>query len=433
MSNFHFDFEWQDPAGARGEELRATWASLSILIDGDPVTELQDKQTKSVRTRIFLPLFPLAEWLADNWWFLQSEVDRPDTSISREFDRRHNLRWAREGFVLPSLRFVSLGHGVEAHWEAIAVPEAGISFLTSGKAILPATAFFQTLREFVYAVVTRLDDLGLPGTTLHEQWRAIEEVEPDEQEFCEAAARLGQDPYAVEAKLETAIVDVSKRIRRELLNDFLSLTNADRLEAQASAMATATESIVSDADHIDALEAVRRQAPPCVPGANAWETGYRFAAELRARLNGGAWKSRSLNDLAEYLGMDQLGHCLLPGTGQCGFVDALAGSNQRHNPKFLIEKTREDSRQFAFCRALFEHLTLPRNHFAAVSKLRTERQQMNRAFAAEFLAPREMLRHDLSGATIGQDEIDDLAADYGVSTYVVKHQIDNHRLARVSF
>ena len=56
MSNLRFDFEWQDPAGARGEELRATWASLSILIDDVPVTELQDEQTKSVRTARFPPV-----------------------------------------------------------------------------------------------------------------------------------------------------------------------------------------------------------------------------------------------------------------------------------------------------------------------------------------------------------------------------------------
>ena len=43
-----------------------------------------------------------------------------------------------------------------------------------------------------------------------------------------------------------------------------------------------------------------------------------------------------------------------------------------------------------------------------------------------------MLRSDLSGAMIGEDEIDDLAADYGVSAFVVRHQIENHRIARVS-
>jgi Zn-dependent peptidase ImmA (M78 family) len=57
---------------------------------------------------------------------------------------------------------------------------------------------------------------------------------------------------------------------------------------------------------------------------------------------------------------------------------------------------------------------------------------MNRAFAAEFLAPHKMLQVDLSAATVGEEEIEDLAVDYGVSAFVIRHQIENHRLARIS-
>ncbi len=432
MNNLCFDFEWQDPAGAKGEELRATWASLSIQIGDNIVTELQDRRTKSVRTSIFLPLFPLAEWLANNWWFLQSEAERPDTARSREFDRRHNLRWAREGFVLPSLRFATLGKDVDAQWQSLDIPDAGIRFLSSGHTVLSGSAFEEALRDFVNAVVARLDDQGLPGTSLHEQWQAIQKADADEQEFCHAAARLGSDPYAVGYQLEAAILNASGIIRSELINDFLSLATVDQLISQTSALVTASESIASDADSIDALAGVRHQTPPCKTGANSWETGYHFAAALRAKLNGGAWKSQSLDDLAGHLGIDQLDHCLLPDTGECQFLDALTGSNQCDNPKFLIEKKWENSRQFAFCRALFEHLTTPLGRFAAVSRLRTDRQQMNRAFAAEILVPHKMLKKDLSGTMIGEDEIDELAVEYGVSAFVVRHQIENHQLARVS-
>jgi hypothetical protein len=431
MNKLRFVFEWQDPAGARGEELRATWASLSILIDDKPVTELQDRRTKSVRTSIFLSLFPLAEWFAENWWFLQSEAERPGAK-SREFDRRHNLRWAREGFVLPSLRFVTLGEDVEVLWQPLDIPHAGIGFLASGQAVLSGTAISDAVRDFVNAVIARLDDCALSGTTLHEEWAAIQNADADEQKFCRAAARLGADPYAVDNQQVAAILNVAGRIRPELFDDFLSLATVDELASQTSALASASESIASDADTIDALAGVRSQAPPYKTGANPWETGYHFAAELRAKLNGGPWKSRSLDDLAGHLSIDQLGRCLLPETGGCSFLDALTGSNQRDKPKFLIEKNRADSRQFAFCRAMFEHLTSPPGRFAAVSRLRTNRQQMNRAFAAEFLAPHLMLKSDVSGGTIGEDEIDDLAVEYGVSAFVVRHQIENHGLARVS-
>jgi Zn-dependent peptidase ImmA (M78 family) len=57
---------------------------------------------------------------------------------------------------------------------------------------------------------------------------------------------------------------------------------------------------------------------------------------------------------------------------------------------------------------------------------------MSRAFAAEFLVPQSMLKKDLSSAVVGEDEIEDLASAYGVSPFVIRHQIKNHRLAGCS-
>lgn len=152
-NNFRIEFDWQDPGGASGEELRATWASLSILIDKKPITEVLDTKTKSVRNAIFLPLFPLAEWIADNWWFLQTEVEEAGDLKGIEFDRRHNFRWAREGFVLPSLRFVNVGDNVAAQWQTWEIPDAGIRFLSSGDAVISSRVFVENLREFANSVV----------------------------------------------------------------------------------------------------------------------------------------------------------------------------------------------------------------------------------------------------------------------------------------
>ena len=80
---------------------------------------------------------------------------------------------------------------------------------------------------------------------------------------------------------------------------------------------------------------------------------------MRAKLNGGGWKSHSLDELAGHLGIDRLDNCLLPGAYDCHFLNALTGSNQRGNPKFLIEKERE-THDSLHSVALFEHLTLPR-------------------------------------------------------------------------
>lgn len=55
-----------------------------------------------------------------------------------------------------------------------------------------------------------------------------------------------------------------------------------------------------------------------------------------------------------------------------------------------------------------------------------------RAFAAEFLAPAEALRQRLGGEQVSPDEVEDLACDFDVSGYVVRHQIENHNLAQIA-
>lgn len=432
MTDFQIEYDWQDPAGAKGQELRATWASLSITIDGHCVTTVLDTTSKSVRSGIFLPLFPLAEWIANNWWFLRAEVDRQKNPNAIEFERRHDIRWAREGFALPSLRFVTLGNSMEAKWKTSKLPDAGIEFLSAGQAILPGKVVTEKLRSFVNTVLARLNDMSVLETTLHEQWEAIENADAEEQAFCLAAAKLGLDPYAMDSQLEAAILDVAKSIRAELLNDFLSLANSQELHIQAEALKAATNSIATDTDNIDALKAIRAKSPQLVSETTPWDTGYHFARQLRKSLNGGGWKSRSVEDLAGHVGIDQLDHCLLQTSSACHFMDALVGTNVNRSPKFILEKSRDDARQFAFCRAIFEYLTSPPGSFAAVSRLQTERQQMSRAFAAEFLAPKSMLKNDLSAEIIDEEEIDDLAAEYGVSAFVIRHQVENHRLAQVS-
>ena len=250
------------PQEPEARNCAATWASLTILIDGAAVTELQDRQSKSVRTCIFLPLYPLAEWLADNWWFLQSEAELPDDPRKRGFDRRHNLRWARGR--LRCRRSVSCRWGRASpsggnRWTC--VPPESSSWRVDMQPS-PAPCSIRPCTSSWAPFVERLDDQGLGETTLHEQWSAIHDADADEQEFCEGrcAARHG----SLRGRLPAGVRDprCSKRIRPELLDDFLSLANADRLKGQASALADASASIASDADAVDAPKAREAERRP---------------------------------------------------------------------------------------------------------------------------------------------------------------------------
>lgn len=103
---------------------------------------------------------------------------------------------------------------------------------------------------------------------------------------------------------------------------------------------------------------------------------------------------------------------------------------ERH-PGFAFRAfSGEACKRFHFCRALGEALVSPGTE-TLLTKAYSEHQQRNRAFAAEFLAPSAGLRERVSGRVVDGDEIDELAAAFGVSSRVVEHQVRNHNLAEV--
>ena len=84
-------------------------------------------------------------------------------------------------------------------------------------------------------------------------------------------------------------------------------------------------------------------------------------------------------------------------------------------------------------RALADYLGRVESSPGILSSLATDRQARSRAFAAEFLAPAQSLRARLDKEFADEDVIDDLGNEYGVSSYVIAHQIKNHNLANLSF
>ena len=142
MSNLRFDFEWQDPAGARGEELRATWASLSILIDGDPVTELQEDEQSQFEPAFSSHCFRWPSGLPITGGSCNRKPSGRTLGASRSSIADTIFAGARRlcAAVTP---FRELGEGVEAHWQSLDIADAGIRFLASGSAILSGSAFYR--------------------------------------------------------------------------------------------------------------------------------------------------------------------------------------------------------------------------------------------------------------------------------------------------
>jgi len=432
--SLRIEFDWEDPQAAKGPELRATWARLIIMVNGVPITQVQDYGARSIRDGIYVSLYPLAEWLAMHWWSLFHEYENPRRVVSGSYDMRHNLRYAREGFALPELDIRPMGRTVSLTWKATDMPAQGVRFLQEGVAHVEADMVYEALQQFITAVVRRLEIMEVPNTSLEAAWKAIEATEPAEQRFCEAVAALGLDLYSLADADRDAIIQASEKLPTELMQDFFAVADIQLLTTQLSRLIDGVNRIKSLPRDLTSLKDLQQATQKVDLLYTPWEQGYAWARELRRQLGIKDRLIRDMHDFSSYLRVDNqaLQDVILSTNSTGRFFDALIDVNEKDSPGFLMEARQEEPKKFAFCRGLFEYLTSQPGAPALISATQSERQKRNRAFAAEFLVPATLLKERLQRDKLDEEEVDDLAKIFGVSSYVIRHQIENHHLAHLT-
>lgn len=434
MNGLHFDFAWETPLAAVGPELRATWAHLVITVNGIPVTQVHDYKARSVRDGIYLPLYPLAEWLAMNWWPLLYEMETPRRLVHSDYARRHNIRFSREGFALPDLTVRPVG-GEQAfmEWKTFDPSGCAVRFLQQGSAVLEVAQVREAFASLINGVVNRLECEGIIGAQLQEEWQTIGSVDREESEFCEAAATLGLDPYGLSEDMASSIIRVNGMLPVELLQEFFPAADAYLLEDEATSLLAGIHAVHEQTADLRALKKLKRDSPKFDTSRAPWQDGYAFARTLRKKMKLEDRIAASLDDVGAFLGVDPVAlHAAMPASGRIpAYCDAIVAENGSQSPGFIIGKQRESSRTFILCRGIFEYLTSASSTPLLITGIQSERQKRNRAFAAEFLAPAALLRKRVVSDAVYMEDVEELAEEFHVSPYVIAHQLENHRLARI--
>ncbi len=434
MSDFRIQFEWESPQGAKGPEFRATWARLTILAGKTPVTRVSDKQSRSVRDYVYCPLYPLAEWIATHWWTLRREVRTPRTARNKTYRSRHAIACAREGFALPDLVLTPCGEETLIQWNSSDVPQARVSFLESGSLVAKSADVNEECERFLGSVCSRLDAEGVTGTLLQDEWESIQSCDEEEVAYCEAAAALGLDPFALSDPDRASLVDACASIPRGMSSELLVAIDFGDIRQAISSLNASIALIRGSTIELPSLVGLQGWHPRIDRSTATWNQGYQFARDLRTELGLSSLIPPGLGGIATSINVDPdtLRQAIIaPRVPE--YFDAIVGANSNRSPAFVIGKHREDSLRFALSRSLYEYLTAQDlSGSALISAANSDRQKANRAFAAEFLAPADILRQRIGEELLDEEMIDDLAADFGVSSFVIRHQVENHGLAQVA-
>jgi len=428
-----YRIEWEPAPGIRGNEHRATWARFELWVDGECITQVEDKISGSARRSIYVSLYPLAEWISFNWWRLAYDYrstwlvensrgrdPRYEARVWSEI-RPHSVREAGEGLLWPDLAVLPEDNGQTLLvWKSEqSVPEGRTArFLSSGMKRVASSELSLTLSSIVEQVIHRLHEQGIQKSSLMDEWESVSSADEDERDFCTAAAHLGLDPYSEDAiSLAEGIVRAGSSFSGEVLVDFLGVARVGTINEEIDwILSSATVASKSGVDRgIASLKAGPTYADP----SNVrypWRIGWQEASALRTELDLRPTDRVQLEDWIETVTRPT------PNAGMqaLGFADGSSVGQL-----VLAKEYPTRSRRFTEARALWRVSHDPHGIFLVVAAYGT-RQKIERAFAAEFLAPAEGIREIIADpSVVSLDELEKVADRFGVSPMVVKHQVEN--------
>ncbi len=444
-----FEVEWLDAPGVRDCVLAATWARLHIEVGGADVTELVHLASDTRRAAVYGPIFPLAEWLTENWWSILHEPSptsplmpgRGAPSWKLEWVQRHNLLAAREGTALPDAAFVRDGDEIVVCWfpDPKERGQSRVRFMGEGRVRVDAHEFETQAAALVEATLQRVGAVVGDNEDLQRAaaaWTAIQTADDEEQELCRSLALLGVDPYDPYDPFDSdeatdTLVDLIKNLTgtlpRLLRNDLLEGSRPNTLQPAVSWLEESRANLANGSAHHQYATLTSAWEP------SAHETGYRLAREARAHLLG-LNPQEAINDL-EGLMIECLGWDTTPvrKADQIKWLDGLIGLSRDDEKPVVIDPGSRIgwARRFLLARSAFFTLTGSVDQGRLLTRAVTRPQRAARAFAAELLAPASAIAERVGGL-VSQDEVAELSEELGVNPLLIQHQLENHGLGTVT-
>lgn len=408
-----------------GLDERACFGAIGIRANGHWLSEGRDSLVNRLRQAPLLSGAHLAEWFVWNWWRLRWE---PRSTIADGWRFAHKTSNIGGGYIWPNITIFSDGERTAL----IARPtsereDTPFRYISNSAAVLPSTEFEKGVDEFLVQIIARLDEHGVTGANLQSLWLDLcaERADPALARYRKMEAMLGMDPDEAHSELIASLIAEGDTVGEGAIGELA----ANRWNAKNGAVLTLTElSELSKRDGFDWSPQNMVKLDSASAGINrtsetpAWMVGARAAQLLREQQRLG---NASIPDelLTALVGVDS---GVLGGTSSANSMSYAfdTGSNLK---KIVLRSKYLDGRRFELARVLGDRLLTNEGALFPATKAYTYRQKVQRAFAAELLAPFEemvnMLQSDYS-----DENLHDVGEHFGVSDMTIRTQLVNHRI-----
>jgi hypothetical protein len=414
---------------------RLTWCALRIRVGQRFASRIWDKTLQSERTNLYLPAFPIAEWIVQNWWSLLNELCSSDAVpksavglTQTKWLKRHCLRAADSSLMLPALYLFHDGQNLRAEWQSDAqgsMPNMPGEFIADGAEQVDSNATQESLAQFISMVLGRVAEVNDARVQqITEQWRAIQGADGEERDFCTLAGRMGIDPYdrddlteEVSTFLEATITNAED----PLVRDLTELARPDSVVKQWSWLSQVGTELNLGPNPVELSFdlPLRGLSPP--------QFGYGLARLARAAAGVSPISPlESVESVVQAvagrrLRFEERNH--VPGHG----ILAIVG--QSENDQDIVaagpRPSREDNHRFLNARSLYHALVTTQASPRLVTGAFSWDQKASRAFAAELLAPQQALAGRVSASGADSSTVESLSSEFNASPLVIEKQLEN--------
>jgi hypothetical protein len=340
----------------------------------------------------------------------------------------HDMPAIGGGFVWPDLAFQgSDGSQILAVCKSHIISEdlSPIRYLNNFSAVIDTSLFENSVSAFVETVLARLHSCGIRNSKLHDLWSDLQYERESAKAFShrKLEALLGLDPDE-DGQLISSLSKWSKLYGKQALEEISASTDKTRIAdilKETKATAQGVKSLAEMPSRVESSILVNQPVDTA-----PWQQGQAAAYTLRKKWQLG---SQPISDetLADRLSITP--HTLLDVKEKMPFSFAVSNGSKLG---FILNRSHSHGRRFDTARLIGDHVGFDLDEMLrpATGGV-TTRQQFQRAFAAEFLCPSEMIRERFSGK-LDQGHIGDvvagLSADYDVSEQLIFHHMQNRNV-----
>lgn len=397
----------------------STCAEFVINVNDIKVTRQYDAWSRTVTDRARLPLYPMAEWFAYNWWRHRYEAAfEGGETAPLSWLVSHDTAAIGHGIIWPRLRFASDDFSMNisaralrnAPWE----PVRYLNEITSEA--VERFHFDLAVESLISSVLSRLDALGVSAEPLRAIWSDVLAERSDDEisDWRRWEARLGYDPDQAPESVMNEIDGLAVRAGRGAAWEIAPIIGNS---------ATYTLERISAIHDSAGLEARLPKAADEIARGKPWEVGRKLAFNARRGINKISGPLCD-QDLLEMLGAPREAFSMvtaIPGPISLGVRESEGGIS-----KLLFRRRNRPGQRFEAARFLAEALTsVDDDIWLPLTDRGTARQKMQRAFAAELLIPIDDLRNEF-GNNFTEEKCEHLSEDYGVSELAIKSHLANH-------